>query len=252
MINIETLNQRPLSYSSIKEFAKSPRHYINYINAKREPSKEMNMGSLIHALLMYPSEINKQFAIAPDVDKRTKDGKAAWEQFLLSSDGKIAVTESELNEANSIVDMALSSKEVSTLISNCTAFEQEFRHEIQGLPYRGFVDGLANDFIIEVKTMSDASPQNIIREFYNRKYHIQAGLYSSVYNLPVKYIIVETKAPYNFLVASASDDYIQKGIEELSWLTSRFKLCMDMDAFNAGYQFNLDSVFKVDLPAWIK
>lgn len=252
MITLDTLNERPLSYSSIKEFAKSPRHYMNYINAKREPSKEMNMGSLIHALLLYPSEISKQFAIAPDVDKRTKEGKAAWEQFVQTSEGKIAVTESELNEANSIVDIALSSKEISNMISQCTAFEQEFRHDIQGLPFRGFVDGIANDFILEVKTMSDASPQNIIREFYNRKYYIQAGLYSSVYKLPVRYIILETKPPYNYMHSFASQDYIQKGIEELNWLTTRFKQCMDMDAFSSGYQFNLDELFQVELPSWIK
>ena len=252
MITLETLKERPLSYSSIKEFAKSPRHYINYINAKREPSKEMNMGSLIHALLLYPSQINEQFAVAPDVDKRTKDGKAAWEQFLSTSDGKIAITESELNEANSIVDIALSNKEISNIISQCTAFEQEFRCDVQGLPFRGFVDGIANDFILEVKTMSDASPQNIIREFYNRKYYIQAGLYSSVYKLPVRYIIIETKPPYNYMHSFASQDYIQKGTEELNWLTNRFKQCMDMDAFSSGYQFNLDELFQVQLPSWIK
>ena len=40
-IDINFLNERPLSYSSLKEFAKSPSHYIHYVLAKREPSKEM-------------------------------------------------------------------------------------------------------------------------------------------------------------------------------------------------------------------
>lgn len=248
----ELLNERPLSYSSIKEFAKSPRHYINYINAKRDPSKEMNMGSVIHTLLMYPSEFSDTFAVAPDVDRRTKEGKMIWEQFNETSGNKMIVSESDLAEANSIVDIVISSPSVSSIVGKCHSFEQEFRIDHMGLPYRGFVDGISDSFILEVKTMSDASPQNIIREFYNRKYHIQAALYSMVFKLPVKYIIIETKAPYNFIVADASSDYIDKGREELNWLSERFKLCMDLDAFSSGYQFNLDNVFEVGLPSWIK
>jgi exodeoxyribonuclease VIII len=252
MITIETLTQRPLSYSSIKEFAKSPRHYINYINAKREPSKEMNFGSMVHALLMYPGVFNETFAVCPDIDRRTKEGKQAWESFQSSAEGKLVVSESDMSEANSIVDMALSKVQVKPAVEQCHTFELEFRTEVNGLPFRGFVDGLSNDYILEVKTMSDASPQNITKEFYNRKYHIQAGLYNLVYQLPVKYIILETKSPYNYMVADATEGYIKAGQDELFSLIERFKQCMEMDAFDSGYQFNLDKIFEVGLPSWVK
>jgi exodeoxyribonuclease VIII len=252
MITIETLRERPLSYSSIKEFAKSPRHYISYINAKREPSKEMNFGSMIHTLLMYPGVFNDNFAVCPDIDRRTKDGKLAWENFQASAEGKIVVSESELSEANSIIDMALARVQVKPAVEQCHTFELEFRTEVNGLPFRGFVDGLSNDYILEVKTMSDASPQNITKEFYNRKYHIQAGLYNLVYQLPVRYIILETKSPYNYMVADATDKYIKAGQDELFKITDRFKDCMMMNSFELGYQFNLDNIFEVDLPAWVK
>lgn len=252
MITIDKLIERPLSYSSIKEFAKSPRHYINYINAKREPSKEMNFGSMVHTLLMYPGVFNETFAVCPDIDRRTKEGKQAWESFQSSAEGKLVVSESDMSEANSIVDMALSKVQVKPAVEQCHTFELEFRTEVNGLPFRGFVDGLSNDYILEVKTMSDASPQNITKEFYNRKYHIQAGLYNLVYKLPVKYIILETKSPYNYMVADATEGYIKAGQDELFSLTERFKQCMEMDAFESGYQFNLDKIFEVGLPSWVK
>lgn len=251
-ITLQTLQERPLSYSSLKEFAKSPRHYVNYITAKREPSKEMNFGTLIHTMLMYPGTFADVFAVCPDVDKRTKDGKQQWEAFVEASQGKTVITESDLSEANSIVDMALSSSQVKDALASCHSYELEFLTHKMDLPLRGFVDGLSDKFILEVKTMSDASPQNITKEFYNRKYHLQAAIYNMIHGLPVKYIILETKAPYNFIVADATDEYINKGMEELDWLIKRFKLCMDMDAFTSGYQFNLDNVFTVGLPSWIK
>jgi len=75
MITIETLRERPLSYSSIKEFAKSPKHYVYYVHNRSAPSKAMDLGTLIHALLMYPQKTAEMFAIYPDVDRRTKVGK---------------------------------------------------------------------------------------------------------------------------------------------------------------------------------
>lgn len=251
-IDINFLNDRPLSYSSIKEFAKSPRHYINYLSQPRTASKEMNLGSMVHCLLLYPSSFPEQFAVAPDVDKRTKDGKALWDSFVSESEGKTVVSESEFNDANSIVDNVKESIEVKNIINECVSFEEEFKTTVEGLPFRGFVDGKGNSFILELKTMGDASPQNIIKEFYNRSYHIQAGLYSLHHNMPVVYIIAETKPPFNFYVAKCSDEYIKAGINQLMSLSKKFRDCMDLEAFNAGYTFNMDRQFVVDLPPWIK
>ncbi len=108
MITQEFLSQRPLSYSSIKEFAKSPAHYIQYINSKKEPSKEMNLGSLLHCMLLYSQQFTEMFAVAPDVDRRTKDGKAAWEQFVADAGDKIVVTGEDVDTANEIASRVFS------------------------------------------------------------------------------------------------------------------------------------------------
>lgn len=252
-IDLEFIQNRPLSYSSIKEFAKSPRHYVHYVLAKREGSKAMDLGSLMHCLIMYPSKFNSQFIIAPNVDRRTKDGKATWEEFLLTSNGKTVVTEDELAEATQIADNVMSNWKIKNTVTECTSFEEEFRYDVLGLPFRGFVDGVkAGEYILEIKTMNDASPSNVTREFYNRKYHIQAGLYNLVHKLPVKYLIIETKAPYNSMLVDATDDYIKKGQEELIDLSEKFITCMDLDAFNAGYGFMEAQEFFVGLPSWVK
>ena len=252
-VDLEFVQKRPLSYSSIKEFAKSPKHYIHYVLAKRESNKAMDLGSLLHCLIMYPSKFNDQFIISPNVDRRTKDGKAIWEDFVGGSFGKTIISEDELSEATQITDSVMSNWKIKTTVTECNTFEQEFAFNIQGLPFRGFVDGIKDgEYIIEIKTMNDASPSNITREFFNRKYHIQAGLYNLVHKLPVKYLIVETKAPYNYMLVDATDAYIKKGQEELMELTEKFVTCMDLDAFNAGYGFMESKEFLIDLPSWVK
>lgn len=252
MITYDTLLKRPLSYSSIKEFAKSPSHYIHYLNAKREPSKEMNFGSLVHCLLLYSQQFNEQFAVAPDVDRRTKEGKAKWEEFVESSGGKIVVTGEQLDEATEIVNRVFSNVYLKDMIHECDKYEHEWTNSINGLPFRGFIDAMHDDYIIEVKTTSDANPTSFMRDFYNRKYHLQAALYHTIMSKPIVYIVIETNPPYNFFSARISQDYIDLGWREIGMLTNKFKKCMNDDAWNEGYQYMVDEEIVIKPPTWIK
>jgi len=252
MITIEALNERPLSYSSIKEFAKSPKNYIQYLNAKREPSKEMTFGSVIHCLLLYPDLFEDLFAVAPDVDRRTKDGKATWENFVSEAISKQVISKSDLDEANEIVNTIISDKSIKDTINKCDHFEKPWSENMFELPFRGFFDAHCSDYVIEFKTTSDASPQNFMRDFFNRKYHIQAALYYQASGLPIKYIVAETKAPYNFYMAEVSKDVINYGWSELIKLTDRFHQCMVLNAWDKGYEFMVDGPMVIELPSWIK
>jgi hypothetical protein len=253
MITIETLQERPLSYSSLKEFNKSPRHYVDYLRKERKPTPAMAFGSLLHCLLLTPNEFQKQFFLMPSIDRRTKEGKAAYEDCMKASEGKELVTSEQYDEADNLVNKIVSESHIASVIQGCKKFEQEWRADINGLPVRGFFDGEADDYILEVKTANDASPKTIINDFFNRQYHIQAGLYNLVSQKPIKYLIVETTSPYNVVLADADQDYINYGIEKVKESISRFKVCMDNNMFDMGYEFHLDNgVFNIGLPSWIK
>jgi hypothetical protein len=250
MITQETLSQRPLSYSSLKEFAKSPAHYIQYINAKKEPSKEMNLGSLLHCMLLYSQQFTELFAVAPDVDRRTKDGKAAWEQFVAEAGDKIVVTGEDVDTANEIASRVFSNAEAKRTIHGCTEFEKEWSTIINGLPFRGFIDGVSDDYILELKTTSDGNPKTFIRDFHNRMYYMQSALYHYVTKKKVLYLVVETKPPYNFFIAPITQDYLDYGWMDVQRLTDLFNMCMALNAWDSGYDFN--GPVTLELPQWIK
>lgn len=250
MITIETLNQRPLSYSSLKEFAKSPAHYIQYLNSKKEPSKEMNFGSLVHCMLLYSQQFTELFAVAPDVDRRTKDGKAAWEQFSAESGSKIVVTGEDVDTANEIAVRIFSNSNIKNAIHSCTEVEKEWTTIINGLPFRGFIDGLSEQFILELKTTSDGNPKTFIKDYHNRMYYIQAALYYNAVGKPLQYLVVETKAPYNFFMAPVSQEYLDYGWLEIQKLTDSFHTCMVLNSWDAGYEFH--GPVSINLPQWIK
>jgi hypothetical protein len=73
-----------------------------------------------------------------------------------------------------------------------------------------------------------------------------------VTNKPVKYLIIETKSPYNIVVADASQDYINLGKKTVSELVMLFNGCMQNNLWDMGYEFHSGGDFEISLPYWVK
>jgi len=203
MITIEALHERPLSFSSLKEFSKSPRHYLDYITKPRTPPTDaMKLGSLIHCMLLRPELFNDEFAIAPEINKRTNAGKEEWAVFCALNSTKTVVTNDDYEHARRITDGVLTSDDIKYVIQNCYDFEQEWSMDMDDLPFRGFYDGISSEYILEVKTIADGSPKNVVSDFYKRKYHLQAALYAMSSGKDIYYLVVETSQPFLSYVAS--------------------------------------------------
>ena len=114
-----------LSTSALKAFAKSPNHYIEYVNGERKATPAMELGSAIHCAILEPDEWHDRYTIVPKVDRRTKAGKEAWELFQKSSEGKTVLTD----EQHRTMDMARIAVHADPLAKNlidtAVAFEQQ-------------------------------------------------------------------------------------------------------------------------------
>ena len=96
----EYLRHPAVSASRIKEVLRSPAHYQASLAAEPDSNETpaKRMGTLIHSAVLEPRRFLDNFMIAPDVDRRTKDGKAQWEEFqvaLAVKEGSIGLKQSE-------------------------------------------------------------------------------------------------------------------------------------------------------------
>ncbi len=124
MITIDTLKERPLSYSSIKEFQKSPRHYLEYINTQRTaPTDATKLGSMVHCMILQPNLFNEQFVIAPDVNKRTNAGKEEWATFCSQHADKTVVSNEDYEHASRLASGAMANSTIESLVKNCYDFD---------------------------------------------------------------------------------------------------------------------------------
>jgi hypothetical protein len=232
---------KALSYTSIKEFAKSPNHLINYWSRAANPSQAMILGSAFHCLLLEPDKFNYRYAVAPDVDKRTKEGKFQFEQFVLSTEGREVISQSDYQTINY---MAAAARIDDVILMDIQA-EIEVAGDINGVPFRGFVDALHDNYIVDVKTTRSAHPDDFMRDAANMKYHLQAAIYLELTGRKDYFIIaVENRQPFNVQLYIMTDEMIEKGREELLILTEKYKV---WDGTPSGYA---EKCLKLALPYW--
>ena len=239
--------KRPyLSYSALKAFAKSPNHYLEYVTGQFEETPAMVLGRAIHALVLEGDDaFADNFAVSPEVDRRTTAGKADWALFLESNDGKSILTPAEYVKAKEVASRVLADPVAKLILGFCPEREIKHTKDMLGYTFTGVADGLGPSTLLDIKTCSDASPDGFARQAHNLHYHLQAALYCRLFNRDAFYwIAAETTPPYNVQVYRQSAAAVNRADYMLQTITERFKA---WDGLPCGYA---DQVLELNLPKW--
>lgn len=103
-LDMDEYRQMPgLSKHQFDWFCQSPAYYQWRKTQDFKASKEMILGTLIHAEAL---EGRVEYAVGPQVDRRTKAGKEAWEAFCLDNIGKEVVNEEDAARIKGAVSSA--------------------------------------------------------------------------------------------------------------------------------------------------
>ena len=214
-----------LSFSALRAFSKSPNHYLEYERKKAEggdPSPAMHFGRLAHSLVLEPEKFGKDWAVAPQCDRRTKAGKATWADFLESATGREVASFDDFKRAKAVAESVSAHPESERLFSG-SKFEKKLNGKIGGFEFLGFADISGADFIVDLKTTRDASHHAFQRDAFNGLYHIQAAIYLKLTGLENYYIIAaESVAPYNVGIFEMDSEMIARGFELLEDLIFNF------------------------------
>tara|TARA_R110000796_G_scaffold73842_2_gene165874 strand:+ start:3190 stop:4020 length:831 start_codon:yes stop_codon:yes gene_type:complete len=272
---------RPLSYSALKAFSKSPKHLIAYWNKVFTPTPAMALGSLIHVMILEPQEFeNRYFAlddeeicldlIAEGAKSPRANGKyKAWKlEEMKKAEGKEIVNIEDVKLAKKIAKSVIE----HPLVKALTFKEELIEWTFNGQPFKGFVDGAGallpeafrdqegQGYILDVKTTKDAEPEAFKRDFVKYGYHNQGAAYKNA-NEELKFaginpkyyvIAVETAEPFINQVYEIPQEFIDKGLVKSIKLIEDFKA---WDGTPAGYEFGNElaknGVLTLYPPAWL-
>ena len=193
---------------------KSPSHFRYWLDNKPEATPAMKLGSAIHSAILTPREFNKNYVVAPEIDKRTKAGKEEWAKFV-EKNTKNIITFKDKQMIKELYYNFYADNYIKKLFTKGKP-EQIicFYDDISKLKCKSMIDYLRDDgVIIDLKTTTDAS-NNFLHSVNRYKYHKQAAFYMDAVNAN-RFIIVavEKTKPYALNVFELSKETIQEGRE---------------------------------------
>lgn len=274
--------EETLSYSSLKEFGKSPRNFIAYkLKPRRKQTESQTFGSLCDCLITEPDNFNKLFTIVdnvPTTDKqqdfcddiisgmsvddafsknysrgKSEDTYLPLQKYIeCIKSNKQAVSTQQKDEAEKVIEGLKKSPLVMQYIDACTSFQNKREWTKNGWKFKGFTDGEGQRIIIDLKFTSNSDPEAFERDVMKYDYYMQMGMYASAdEGLPECFFIAYDKSG-NFSVIKLDYTLIGYGIRKYEYLLTKLEQCIKENRWNESYNFfdvQLRTMFK---PKWVK
>ena len=223
-----------LSKSMMSKILKSPAHYKAALEEHQEPTKSMQMGTAIHTAVLEPQLYSQVVAvIPPDIDGRTKDGKAWKEQHK----SRIHLTHAEDIDVQGVANSVRRHPfwDIIHLPHRIEAsvFAQD---EETGIALKARPDlwVLEPAILVDVKTTDDATPEGFSRTVGSFGYHIQAAHYMAMTGAEsFIFVAVERKAPYADAIYKLDSEWVQAGANLRRKAISTLHECHALDSWPA-------------------
>lgn len=217
-------------------------------------------GRLVHALFLTPVSIYDEFAVAPAVDRRTKDGKVAYAAFLDELNGRQEVKIEDVEKATAMVKVLHDTPFVTALMAGAEREKPLFWTDADtGEACKVRLDALTEingaPVIVDYKTAQDASLDGFTRHALKYGYDFQAGMYSEAVEVTTGkkprfvFIVQEKEAPYAVNIVEADELFIQRGKDKFREIIGIYHECKQTGNWY-GYMGPDPMIAELSLPAW--
>jgi exodeoxyribonuclease VIII len=222
-----------VSNSMLSLLKDSPRKFYNRYELGKvdKPTDAMKFGSLLHCVVLEPEEVIHRFAVMPNVDGRTKEGKAIKAAFYQESQGKEIIDADAFSNATIAGGFARMHNEYAWFADNPGLIERPICFEVDGVACKAKPDNVyvEREVIWDLKSTDDASPNGFAKSVVKYGYHRQAAFYQEAvwqeYGVQCRFLFlaVEKQYPWECAVYELDSDAIRKGEEEIGALLAEYK-----------------------------
>jgi exodeoxyribonuclease VIII len=227
-----------LNQSAAKHLLTSPAHYQAYINTPQEETKALRFGTFVHSAILEPHTLNDLYATAPEVDRRTKEGKETWAAFQTANVGK-TILDAEESAVGHLV-AASARHALKRLGVEFDATEVMYHVDYNGVPLKAAIDGVAGDYLWDIKTTDDASAAGMLKAIRNYRYNLQAYWYRLVYELATgkrplgfRFLFVEKEPPFATAVCEIGPELMSWAIADFEKALTTYKACVESGVWPA-------------------
>lgn len=234
-----------MNASTIVAATKSMKRLKRYMDEGfGEPTRPMVCGSGTHCVLLEPGVFESRYCVVPEFhlspenvtakgdrtdSKSTTFYKNAVKAFANENSGKEFLSRAEYDKIQRAIAAIRSHPEASRLIEACGKnVEVTVTGELFGVPFKGRLDALAPECIVDLKTTADVEPRTFGRMFANLHYGMKLAVYrelvrQSIADRPVVVIAQEMDGDFDTVVYDVPDCVLDAGLSRLKMIVDDYK-----------------------------
>ena len=249
-----------ISRSELWHIRESPEKFKYYREHPPDPTPALVFGQLFHAMALTPRVAIEDFVIAPNIDRRTKDGKAAYAQFLSESDGKTIVTDEMWERAADMVEALECNDFCRKLLSGAKETPYFWVDEMTGIECKCRTDCTVElggmPLVVDLKSTNDASTEAFMKDSVRYGYDFQSAMYLEGVKAVTGvehgfvFIAVEKTEPYSINIFQCDKPFIQHGYDTFRELLGIYHDCKQTGNW-FGYLGRYNAVNTLSLPSYL-
>jgi len=250
---IEAVNNSFLKILS--DDRKCPAHAKEYLDHGRPDTPALRFGRAVDAYILEPTRFMDLYAVYPECDRRTKEGKAVYAKFLENlQPGQEVISQEEYATLNSMYLKTVDSSARRLIRDGASQVVAVWRDPATGILCKGRYDYYQKDIpmITDLKTTSDASPDGFAIDIFKYGYYQQAGFYCMGHEVltgddPCFAIFaIEKEEPFVHTAFDIGVSTIEAGKFAARGALRKYKECME----SGQWPMFSDKILTVDMPKW--
>ena len=223
--------------SDLWRINKSPLHYIWYTTHKKPTSNALQFGAAAHAYILERESFYEKAAIIPDVNRRTKEGRAEYEEFMndCKLNDKIPITMDDFNTIAEMCHAIIQNPLAKQLLTGEHEREFYWTDDMTGEKCKCKVDCLTEydgkPYIVDYKTTDSCEDGHFERSARKYGYQFQAGMYceglfqNTLEEYGFAFVAQEKAEPYAVRVYICDPEWIKRGYDKFRELIGIYHEC---------------------------
>lgn len=232
-----------LSQSTIKEGRKSMAHMRAAMDASREPTDAMLLGSALHVAFLEP-----ELMLERVTKWEHRRAGADWEAFKHDNAGRIILTDKAHHHLVGMVRSLRQHAEVRKWLARIDATEVSAVGDFFGTTCKARADALTSDPLIDLKTVADGDPRKVRNQAWELGYYIQAAVHTHLLKRDRFVLLtVESTPPYDVAAWEFPPAFIAAGETEAREICDRYRECARAGFWPGRSQ----TIQTLEAPPWI-
>lgn len=260
-MNEKEYQQHPaIRRSELFMLTESPEKFKYYMEHPEPPTTALIFGQLFHTLVLQPELVEEQYAVMPNVDRRTKEGKAIYAEFEQTAAEKTVVTADMWEQATAMREALLQNDFVQKLLKGEKEKPFFWVDDLTGEACKCKVDCLSQigdaDVIVDLKTADNAETEAFTKAAIKYGYDLQAAMYSEGVKINTGkeplfvFIVIEKKPPFAVNILQADKLLIRRGYDLFRELIGIYHDCKETGNW-WGYLGKYNQINNLALPAYL-